>query len=103
MRYTIAIVAVLTLSSCGGGRVSGEIASACMSAGRSAATPALCNCVQRAADQTLSNGDKSRVVGFFGDPEAAQETRMSSSRSADAFWDRYRAFTNAAEAMCRSG
>jgi len=101
MRNTVAIIAVLTLSSCGGGRVSGAVGEACMDAGRSGASAQLCSCVQRAANETLNGNDQSRAAEFFADPERAQSTRMSSSRSDDAFWDRYRAFASAAERMCQ--
>jgi len=101
MRKIIATIAVLTLSSCGGGRVTGAVGKACMDAGRSDASAQLCSCVQRAANETLNGGDQSRAADFFADPERAEATRMSSSRSDDAFWSRYRDFANAAERMCQ--
>lgn len=89
----------LTLAACGGG-VRGEIGQACMAGGRQAANPALCSCVQRVADQTLTGSEQRRAVAFFEDPHRAQETRQSDNRSDENFWQRYRAFSNRAEASC---
>lgn len=95
----ILAMAGLVLAGCGGG-VRGELGKACMAGGRSAANPALCNCVQRAADQSLTGAEQRRAVAFFEDPHRAQETRQSDNRGDENFWQRYRAFANRAEAMC---
>jgi hypothetical protein len=100
MRVILAAVALFALTSCGGGRVSGEIGQACMDAGRSGANARLCSCVQQAANQTLSGADQARAAAFFADPDEAQAVRQSDSGSAEAFWRRYREFTQTAEAMC---
>ncbi len=104
MRVLFMTLAALALTSCGGGngRATGVIGTACLEAGRSGASAQLCNCIQSAASQTLSNSDQTRAAEFFADPELAQSTRISDSRSADAFWERYRAFTNRAEQDCRA-
>jgi hypothetical protein len=57
--------------------------------------------VQQAANRTLNGSDQARAAEFFADPEKAQSMRASDSRSANAFWDRYRNFTSTAETMCR--
>jgi hypothetical protein len=57
--------------------------------------------VQRVANQQLSRSDERRIITFFEDPERAQSVKISDSRGNDAFWDRYRAFTRAAERSCR--
>lgn len=100
MRY-ILLIGTLTLSACGGDRVSGDIGQACVDAGRRDASPALCSCVQQVADQTLSNRDQARAVAFFAEPQQAQDTRQSSASADRAFWDRYRAFTDLATRICR--
>ena len=102
MRFFVAFAALLALTSCGSGRVSGEIGTACMKAGRSAANARLCSCVQSAANQTLRGNDQSRAAEFFADPDKAQETRRSDARSNEAYWARYRNFVNTAEKMCRA-
>lgn len=108
MRWILAVVALVILSSCGGsgGRVSGSasgpLGSACMAAGRSGANGALCSCVQAAANQTLGASDQARAAEFFADPEKAQSTRMSDSSASEAFWERYRNFVSMAEAMCKA-
>lgn len=101
MRIILATVAVFTLTSCGGGRVSGDIGRACMDAGRAAAKPALCSCIQQVANQSLSASDQRRAADFFSDPQKAQDTRTSSNASTEAFWLRYRAFSDRASASCR--
>lgn len=100
MRLPMIIMALITLAACGP-RVSGEVARACVEADRRAASSALCSCVQSVASQTLSRGDQARLVSFFENPEEANDIKINDSRSADAFWDRYRAFTQQAERSCR--
>ncbi len=100
MRRVTTLLAIGLLAACGGGGVSGDIGQACMAAGREAATPSLCSCIQRVADQTLNGSDQSRAAKFFEDPQLAQETRTSDRPRDDLFWDRYRAFANQAEAVC---
>ena len=102
MRTLIATLALTVLAACGGGaRVSGDISEACMSGGRSSASPALCSCVQQVANQTLSGADQRRAASFFDEPQLAQDTRQSDRASDEAFWGRYKAFAAAAEQVCR--
>ncbi|KJZ19604.1 hypothetical protein [Loktanella sp. S4079] len=106
MRYLIFIGILMGLSSCGGGRPSGvpnaqgPISSACMAADRSAASPALCGCVQGVANQTLSGRDQSRAAKFFEEPQLAQDTRQSDNPSSEAFWKRYKGFSELATQVC---
>ena len=100
-RFIFAALAVLTLTSCGGSRVSGDVGKACMSAGRSQANPELCSCVQRAANVTLRGSDQARAAEFFADPQKAQDMRQSDNSGHEAFWLRYKAFVSTAEAICR--
>lgn len=92
-------LALWALSACGVG-ASGQVGRACMGSGRDAANAALCSCVGRVASQSLSAADQRRAASFFGDPERAQEVRSSDSGRDDAFWARYRAFADRAEAVC---
>ena len=104
MRFLFAMTAFLALASCGGGggpRASGDIARACLAADRAAANARLCGCVQAAANQTLRPADRSRVAGFFEDPERAHAMRISDTPSAEAFWDRFQNFIETSEALCR--
>ena len=93
-----ALGALWVLGGCGGG-VSGDIGRACVTSGREAASPQLCSCVQGVANQTLSASDQRRAARFFDDPDRAQETRTSDSAGDEAFWLRYRAFADTAEAL----
>lgn len=95
----LALLALMALGACSGG-VSGDVGRACISGGRQAASPALCSCVQRVASQTLSAADQRRAAGFFSDPDRAQQTRQSDSASDEAFWLRYRAFSDRAATTC---
>lgn len=81
--------------------ISGPISSACNQSSRKAATPSVCACIQKVADQTLRGGDQRRVASFFRDPDKAQDVRMSTRSSDDAFWDRYTVFGAKAEATCQ--
>ncbi len=102
MRGFVAVMAVVMLAGCGGGArsVSGEVAKACIAGGRDAANRSLCSCVQQVANQSLSAADQRRAAGFFEDPQTAQDTRQSDRASDEAFWTRYRAFADRAEASC---
>jgi hypothetical protein len=94
--------ALMLLGACGGsGRgVQGAIGRACLAGDRDAATPALCSCIQGAADQTLTGAEQRRAAGFFSDPQEAQDTRQSDRRGDEAFWDRYQNFVDRARAVC---
>lgn len=97
----LGMVAILaTLGACGP-RVNGEIARACVDSDRSAANARLCNCIGTVASRELGRSDQRRLISFFEDPERANDIKIDDSRSADAFWDRYRAFTRQAERSCR--
>lgn len=101
------------LASCGGGGgrsvshevpvkafSTGPVYNACMTSGRSAASPTTCGCVQATADSTLSSSDQRRAVKFFKDPHMAQETRQSDNPMLEAFWLRYKDFATRAEQTC---
>jgi hypothetical protein len=98
-RFALLLLAGLTLSACGGG-VSGDIGRACIRSDRDAANPSLCSCIQRVANQSLSAADQSRAADFFGNPDRAEEVKKSDTARDDAFWERYRAFADRAEATC---
>ena len=100
MRRVLAGLVVCLVASCGGRGVSGDVAKACISGGRDAANRALCSCVQQVANQSLSGADQRRAAGFFDDPEAAQQVRLSDRSSDAAFWTRYRAFADRAAESC---
>ena len=78
----------------------GPIEQACNRSDRQAASRSLCNCIGQVADMTLRGGDQKRVASFFKDPDKAQDVKMSKRDSDDAFWERYQAFTEQAEAYC---
>ncbi|MBB3711616.1 hypothetical protein FHS00_001187 [Limimaricola variabilis] len=99
MYAKLGLVALLTLAACGGGRPSGAISRACEASGRPGANAALCSCVQGAADATLSGSEQRRAAKFFKDPQKAQDTRQQDGSGA--FWSRYKAFAERAEAICR--
>ncbi len=92
---------VLVLVSAGSSAPAGNrIAKACLKAARPAATPALCSCIQRVADRTLTRRDQRLAAGFFRNPHRAQVIRQSGRRAHADFWQRYKAFGAAAEDSC---
>ena len=99
-RLAMSCSALLIASLMAGAAFAGPIERACNKSDRKAANRVLCDCIQRAADSTLSNRDQRRAVGFFKNPEKAHKIWMSKTRGDDAFWDRYKAFGSTAEAMC---
>lgn len=114
MKRAVILAACLALAACGGGNradrgpaasqvriASGQIADACVRAGRKGATRQLCGCVQGVADQGLSSADQRLAAGFFADPHQAQVIRQSDNPRHEAFWQRYKAFAERAEQVCR--
>ena len=103
MRYILLAGAVASAAACGGGTrvVSGDISTACLAANRSAASPALCSCIQQVANQSLSGSDQARAATFFYEPQLAQDTRQSDRPADESFWDRYRAFSDLATQICQ--
>lgn len=77
-----------------------QIERACKQTQSDAATPQLCACIQRVADQVLTGSDQRLVARFLRDPEQAEEIRRSDSRAHDRFWQRYRAFGSTATRVC---
>ncbi len=77
-----------------------RIERACNASDRRAATPQLCGCIQRVADQMLTGSDQRRAARFFRDPQRAQEVRKSDSPSDDAFWSRWRNYARSAADIC---
>jgi len=73
---------------------------ACEASAQSAASPALCGCIQAVADQTLATPDQRVAASLFADPDKAQLLRTSDSVAGTAFWHRYSTFAAAAEASC---
>ncbi len=101
MRSLLILGAFASVAACCGGGVSGTIGEACIDADRRNATPALCSCVQQVADRNLSGRDQSRAAAFFENPQLAQDTRQSDRRGDEAFWDRYKLFTEQARQICQ--
>lgn len=79
----------------------GPVERACNRSDRSAATPQLCDCLQRVADATLKRREQRTAAKFFRDPDRAQKIRRSDHARDEAFWQRYLYFGAAAERNCR--
>lgn len=80
--------------------LAGPVENACNNSPRAKGDRALCNCIQQAADRTLSRSEQRRAARFFADPDQAQQVRASKSSSDNEFWRSYRAFGDMAEAFC---
>ena len=100
MQKFLILGALVTLTACGGARVSGEVGKACMAADRKSASVRLCSCVQQAANHTLSSSEQRRAATFFENPQLAQDIRQSDNRSSERFWKRYKNFSSIAKRMC---
>lgn len=101
MRFFLMMGALASMAACGGGQATGDISEACVAADRRAASPELCSCVQQVANQTLSGSDQARAAVFFTDPQQAQDTRQSDRSSDEAFWLRYKSFSELAGQICQ--
>ena len=109
----IAVCALVALAACGKGapkgslstmsqiRSTGPIASACLRSGQRAASGPLCGCVQAAANLSLTPSEQKRGAAWFTNPHEAQEVRQSDRRGDERMWQRWKAFVDTAEAMCR--
>jgi hypothetical protein len=97
------VALTLLLAAAGSAAGAGPIERACNASPRAGSAGALCACIQAVADRTLPRADQRRAARFFGDPHRAQEVRMSKAEADRAFWERYRGFGEAAEALCRPG
>ncbi len=97
-----AVILSLTLCLCGSTAYAEAIERACLQSGRAGGDRTLCGCIQDAANMTLSQSDQRLAARFFADPDQAQSVRMSSRRSDEVFWERYKAFGETAEAFCTS-
>lgn len=109
MRVFVAIACTLALAACGGGNrassgssvaATGEISRACLAGGRTAASPALCTCIQGVANAQLSSSDRGRIAKFFAEPETAHAVRISDTEADDAFWARYQRYVDSARQQC---
>jgi hypothetical protein len=77
------------------------IRKACLTSNRSSGDFTLCNCIQDAANLTLSTKDQRLAASFFKDPDKAQEVRQSDRRTHETFWERYKSFGEMAETFCQ--
>jgi hypothetical protein len=98
MRYMA--IAVLAAWAAVGVGEAGTIERACLASDRPK-TRALCGCIQKAADVTLSGRDQKMAARFFTDPHRAQVVRQSDRSNDEQFWTRYQRFGATAEAYCR--
>lgn len=78
----------------------GVIERACRNSDRAAANPALCSCIQKVADHSLTAGERKTVSKWFGDPHQAQVVRQSSNARDERLWERYKLFGATAAKTC---
>lgn len=101
MKAVLSALALALAVSVPAAATAGPIETACNRSDRAAATRALCRCVDNVADRMLTRSEQRRAARFFRDPDEAQRVRMSRDQRDNEFWARYRAWGEAAEAMCR--
>jgi hypothetical protein len=102
MRKTFIAVALCGLALVGPAPAvqASAIETACVRSDRAAGNRGLCRCIQQMADRHLTRSDQRQAARFFRDPDRAQQIRVSRDSRDRAFWERYRAFADAAEATC---
>lgn len=102
MHRLILVLALFTLSSCGSGgsRPTGEVGQACMAAGRSAANPRLCSCIDQVAGQTLTRAEQGETARYIRDPEALHSMKIDDRPRAERMWERYDRFVKTARTTC---
>ena len=101
MRYVLLIAALaLAVPAMAPPAEANVIKRACMKSDRGAASRALCNCIQQAANATLTRSEQRKASKFFQDPHQAQVIRQSDRSSHEVFWKKYRNFGATAEAYC---
>lgn len=98
----LALFPFLLVAMTGGPVIASPIERACLSSDRPGVNRIMCNCIQDAANITLSTRDQRRAAEFFRDPQKSQVVRKSDTREDDAFWERYSNFGLTAESFCRS-
>lgn len=79
----------------------GPIENACLKSDRKGVNRSVCNCIQQAADLTLTSSEQRKAAKFFNDPHQTQELRQSSKSNDEKLWLRYKEFGNAAQAFCQ--
>ncbi len=77
-----------------------HIEKACLRSDRDAKSPALCGCIQQAANMTLNPRDQKLAASFYRDPSKAQDIRQSERRNYARFWERYKIYLETAQAIC---
>ena len=82
------------------GAGAGAIERACRQSDRNAASPGLCNCIQKVANRSLTATERKTVSKWFSDPHQAQVVRQSSNRSDERLWERYKLFGEHAARSC---
>ena len=78
----------------------GVIERACRNSDRAAANPALCRCIQRVANSSLTAGERRTVSKWFNDPHQAQVVRQSDNARDERLWERYKLFGDTAAKTC---
>ena len=93
-------LAAIILASTSALAQAGVIERACLQSDRRAASRPLCDCIQKAADATLSGSDQRLAAKFFKEPHMAQEIRQSNNSQHEIFWQRYKTFGSTAASYC---
>ena len=96
-----ALLGALVLMGVAGAASAGPVERACLTSARAGGNSSLCGCIQKVADITLGGSDQLMVAQFFLNPDKAEQVRMQSTPSANAFWDRYTQFGAQAQMACK--
>jgi len=80
----------------------GPIQKACQASDRKARSRARCGCIQAVADDKLTSAQQRRGAGYWKNPGRLQEVRQSDNARNEAFWRAWKAYGQAAAAVCKS-
>ena len=115
MNKFFAILALTTLTACGGGGyksapsaarsapktfATGPISKACMASDRKARSRQLCGCVQAVANLSLSNRDQAIAASFYRDPQKSQDMRQSDNPNHERSWLKYKEYGQTSKELC---
>jgi hypothetical protein len=80
----------------------GALDRACRKSNRPSATPEMCRCIQRVANDSLTRSERRKAAKFFKDPQRAQNMRQSDRSSDKIMWKKYKVFGQRAREICVS-
>lgn len=79
----------------------GPIQKACQSSDRKARSRARCGCIQAVANDKLTSAQQRRGARYWKNPGKLQDVRQSDNANNEVFWRAWKAYGQAAAAVCK--